>query len=96
MVKSVSTNIQTEELNRRPKKHQNTTCLKEKNKTEKKPHNRLRYDQINHLPEVDKNRNSTRCKNEDCKHKSHIWCSKCNVHLCLQSNRNCFKDFHIF
>lgn len=65
----------------------------ERVKMKKKPRNELRYDEISHFPEVDKKRNASRCK--DCKGSTHFFCSKCNVHLCLNSNRNCFEDFHI-
>lgn len=107
----VSTNIQTEDIvktkecikkSTTPRSHSNTNTkhtkivsLKKKNTAEKKPHNRLRYDQISHFPAVDTNRNGTRCKNENCTQKTHFLCTKCNVHLCLKSDRNCYKDFHI-
>lgn len=66
-----------------------------KAKTEKRPRNQRRYDLIGHLPEVDKNSSGTRCKNEECHFKTHVFCSKCMVHLCLVHNRNCFKGFHV-
>lgn len=53
-----------------------------------------RYDQVSHIPEVDPNVGQTRCKLEGCSLKSRIRCIKCNVHLCLKQNRNCFKKFH--
>jgi hypothetical protein len=38
--------------------------------------------------------NNTRCKNEACSAKTYWKCSKCDVHLCLTANRNCFKNYH--
>lgn len=75
-------------------KEKNGMPLKRKNKIEKKPDDELRYDHIDHIPDVDKNLNATRCKNDHCTGKSHIWCTKCGVHLCLLSKRNCYADFH--
>lgn len=66
-----------------------------RNKTEKKPTNSLRYDSNGHFPEFDKNDNATRCKNENCKFKTRLFCMKCNIHLCLTPSRNCFKSFHL-
>lgn len=63
--------------------------------TEKRPANAIRYDQLAHLPEIDEKQNGTRCKNDNCQQKTHILCSKCQVHLCLVQSRNCFKDFHL-
>lgn len=68
---------------------------KQRSKTEKKPANKIRYDQIGHLPEFDEKKNPTRCKNDDCRHTTHAFCSKCRVHLCLLQSRNCFRDFHV-
>jgi hypothetical protein len=36
-----------------------------------------------------------RCKLRDCKEKSFVACEKCEVTLCLNKDRNCFKAFHI-
>lgn len=63
-------------------------------KVEKRPDNSTRYDNIGHLPEIDRNSNPVRCKNEGCQLKSYIYCSKCQVHLCLIQGRNCYKSFH--
>lgn len=56
--------------------------------------NEQRYDQVSHIPEVDANVGQTRCKLQGCSLKSRIRCIKCNVHLCLKQNKNCFKKFH--
>lgn len=57
----------------------------------------IRYDTIDHIPAVDRLKNLTKCKNLECsrKHRTHTFCEKCDVHLCLSSDRNCFKEFHI-
>lgn len=68
--------------------------LKKKSKYEKRPMNNVRYDRIDHIPGVDSNSNATRCKLESCKFKTHTFCSKCEVHLCLLTDRNCYEEFH--
>lgn len=40
------------------------------------------------------NKEATRCKNKDSKGKTHVLCTKCQVHLCLLSYINCFLAFH--
>lgn len=59
-----------------------------------KPSESVRYDCMSHWPEIDSNKNASRCKNECCTFKTHFYCSKCNVHLCIRQNRNCFTQFH--
>lgn len=53
-----------------------------------------RYDGYNHFAKHDSKPDNTRCKYEECKFKTHIYCTKCNVHLCILSNRNCFFAYH--
>lgn len=65
-----------------------------KRKTEARPYNEFRFDNYGHFPNIDENKDSTRCKLENCKGKSHTFCVKCNVHLCFVSGRNCFLKFH--
>lgn len=67
---------------------------KNRMKTEKRPLNEIRYDSTDHLPDVDNKSYGSRCKNENCNSKTHIFCSKCQVHLCLFAGRNCFRQFH--
>ena len=55
----------------------------------------LKYDGFDHWPMFVSAVNNTRCKNEQCSGKTYWKCSKCNVHLCLHSNRNCFTQYHI-
>ena len=68
---------------------------KKKCKSEKKPDHKQRFNDVKHLPIIEKNR-LVRCKKEGCEGKSYIFCSDCKIHLCLNipKNRNCFKDFH--
>lgn len=56
------------------------------------PSDAIRYDTIDHIPAVDRLKNPTKCKNPECsrKHRTHTFCEKCDVHLCLSSDRNCF------
>lgn len=74
----------------------NIAKKKKYNSTEKKPADSVRYDELRHYPKIDKSR-IVRCKYEGCKKKTYIYCTKCNVHLCLCTieNRNCFTKFHI-
>jgi len=53
----------------------------------------LRYDHMNHLPRFDNLKHATLCQHEDCSKKTHVTCKKCNVYLCITSNRNCFYDY---
>ena len=55
--------------------------------------NMARLDSIEHWPEVQRNLRLP-CKNGKCSMKSNVYCSKCQVHLCLNTTRNCFKDYH--
>lgn len=75
---------------------ENIPMKKKYKTTEKKPADSVRYDELRHYPEIDKSR-IVRCKYEGCNKKTYIFCSKCNVHLCLCTieNRNCFTKFHI-
>lgn len=52
----------------------------------------VRYDAVGHWPEYSQNRK--RCK-ECIKYYSRMRCSKCNVALCLNRDRNCYKVFHV-
>lgn len=36
----------------------------------------------------------SRCKNENCKFFTHLFCVMCKVHLCITAKRNCFYDHH--
>ncbi|XP_028394533.1 piggyBac transposable element-derived protein 3-like [Dendronephthya gigantea] len=52
----------------------------------------VRFDGVDHLPDWD-NDNRQRCKL--CKDsRSHAMCRKCNVYLCFNKDRNCYKEYH--
>ena len=53
-----------------------------------------RYDGFNHWPVFVSALNNTRCKNDNCSGKAYWKCSKCNVHLCFISNKNCFTQYY--
>lgn len=59
-----------------------------------RPSKAVRTDAVDHLPDVDSQKEASRCKEKGCKGKTHVFCTKCKVHLCLLSYRNCFKSFH--
>lgn len=52
----------------------------------------IRYDGYDHLPKHSEKR--LRCKLESCSLKSTIFCPKCNVHLCVNKNNDCFYEYH--
>ncbi|XP_054259612.1 piggyBac transposable element-derived protein 2-like [Macrosteles quadrilineatus] len=64
----------------------------------KKPHvsalppKEVRKDQTGHWPIWNNNR--LRCKLPDCESRSYVNCSKCNLTLCLNKDKNCFYKFH--
>jgi hypothetical protein len=61
---------------------------------EKRPAEEIQNDQTDHLPLIDDSKEATRCKNPGCKGRTHFYCHKCKVHLCLVKNRNCFVTFY--
>lgn len=52
----------------------------------------IRLYAVGHWPVVESGRQS--CKRPNCKGQTVIKCAKCNVHLCLNKNKNCFREFH--
>ncbi|CAN9509212.1 unnamed protein product [Ophioblennius macclurei] len=52
----------------------------------------VRTDAVGHWPEVENGRQ--RCKFPQCKGQTVFKCAKCNIHLCLNKNNNCFREFH--
>ncbi|KAM7282123.1 piggyBac transposable element-derived protein 3 [Ixodes scapularis] len=54
-----------------------------------------RYDCVDHWPEARNQAKPSRCKLENCKGRSRIFCKKCAVPLCLTKERNCFFRFHV-
>uniref|UniRef100_A0A3P9LG76 PiggyBac transposable element-derived protein domain-containing protein n=1 Tax=Oryzias latipes TaxID=8090 RepID=A0A3P9LG76_ORYLA len=57
------------------------------------PAQEVRTDAVGHWPVVENGRQ--RCKFPQCKGQTVIKCGKCNIHLCLKRNSNCFLEFHI-
>ncbi|XP_057308993.1 piggyBac transposable element-derived protein 3-like [Hydractinia symbiolongicarpus] len=56
------------------------------------PHQEVRTDKFAHWPVFNDSR--TRCKYQKCSTLTYVCCEKCNVALCLNKDRNCFKKFH--
>ena len=54
----------------------------------------IRYDTKNHLPDATCGATG-RKQCAVCKACTNVYCTKCEVHLCMFSGRNCFKPFHI-
>lgn len=68
--------------------------LNKKKGCEQRPSIVLQMDLLDHMPQHTDSNQPTRCKNTGCHGRSRIYCDKCNVHLCLQKERNCFSAFH--
>lgn len=59
------------------------------------PPDDVRFDGIDHLPMSEEEKKvRCRCQQQNCKSRSQIYCVKCRVHLCCNSDRNCFLKFH--
>ena len=56
------------------------------------PDQAIRFDNVGHWPEIKDSRKM--CKNPGCSGKTNVYCSKCDISLCLNSSNNCFKNFH--
>ncbi|KAL7396481.1 hypothetical protein ABVT39_006460 [Epinephelus coioides] len=54
----------------------------------------VQYDMVDHMPNYDEKKEATRCKMPNCTGKTHVFCDKCNIHLCFVPQRNCFKAAH--
>lgn len=69
---------------------------KAKRKMELQPSKELRFDNVDHLPQMDDrgNGHQTRCKLAGCKGKTNFYCQKCKVHLCITKLNMCFTKFH--
>ena len=54
----------------------------------------VRFDGLNHLPGCTDGKTGRKmCA--VCRASTNVYCTKCKVHLCMFSGRNCFKPFHI-
>jgi len=58
------------------------------------PYEETIKDGFDHMPTFDNKQNSTRCKNAPCTFKTHVYCDKCNIHLCLIPGRECYRQKH--
>lgn len=55
----------------------------------------VQQDTVGHMPRYDTQKEATRCKYQGCvKGRTHVFCRKCNVHLCFTTKSNCFEKFH--
>lgn len=52
------------------------------------------YDGFNHWPVFDTLKQPRCCRAPGCTSRSRCRCSKCDIYLCLNKDRNCFFDFH--
>uniref|UniRef100_A0A671NB21 PiggyBac transposable element-derived protein domain-containing protein n=1 Tax=Sinocyclocheilus anshuiensis TaxID=1608454 RepID=A0A671NB21_9TELE len=43
----------------------------------------VQYDMVDHMPNYDEKTEATRCKRPYCTGKTHVFCDKCNIHLCF-------------
>ena len=53
----------------------------------------VRFDGKNHLP-MCTDGYSKRKQSAECISSTNVYCSKCNVHLCMFSKRNCYEPYH--
>ncbi|XP_018012718.1 piggyBac transposable element-derived protein 2 isoform X2 [Hyalella azteca] len=56
------------------------------------PEENIRKDGVGHLPSLAGRRGT--CKYPKCSGRVHMFCMKCQVHLCCVKTRNCFAAFH--
>lgn len=61
-----------------------------------RPVEEVRYDNVGHFPDMaDSNTREKRCRMKFCNMRSKVICVKCQVNLCFNTNRNCFRQFHL-
>lgn len=65
---------------------------KKNQRLEEMPAHSIRFDERSHFPLITSK--PARCKNEQCRKATRFYCQKCEVHLCLVKDRNCFTKFH--
>lgn len=72
-------------------------AVPENNSSEAKimrPKRALRCDENGHWPLFDKKPSESLCKMKNCLNRTHVYCKKCDLHLCFNASRNCFYEFH--
>ena len=57
------------------------------------PIDAVRLDGSNHWPQ-NVAKQQRRCKLPGCKKRSVVWCTKCQVYLCMAKERQCFIEYH--
>ena len=82
-------------INVSKKKTQTKNQHPERLRCEIRPSREIRCDAFEHFPEHDVDKQGSRCKMTGCHGRSKIFCGKCDVHLCFNGNKNCFKKFHM-
>lgn len=60
---------------------------KRKRMEETRPIPEVRRDSVDHLPDLDGEKEGKRCKQINCGKKTHFFCVKCKVHLCIKKKR---------
>lgn len=58
------------------------------------PHKKTNKIDVGHLPEFSEGKDCSRCKYDSCSKKTHFYCMKCKIYLCITRDRNCVKNFH--
>lgn len=76
----------------RPQENVIVTYTPKRANCEMQPLQNVRTDSIGHFPKHSERR--VRCKNLQCNGQSRWFCTKCNVHLCLEKHKNCFLIYH--
>ena len=56
--------------------------------------NEVRYDNYNHWPTFQQQKNGLHCKREGCKQRTKWTCDKCKIYLCVHPEHNCFMSHH--
>ena len=54
----------------------------------------IRFDGLNHMPDILDRSGKRMCKNKGCKSETQFFCTKCNLNLCLSATKKCFQEFH--
>lgn len=75
----------------RPSFVQNPTCSSLVAKRAIHPVDSVRFDKYNHFPQWGSTKFCKLCKKSD----THIFCTKCNIHLCFSKTKNCFTGYHM-
>lgn len=69
-------------------------CVKVGHQEKMKPKISSRFDKEAHWPLYDKKSSRSLCKIKSCQNRTHVYCKKCDLHLCFNATRNCFYEYH--